>query len=257
MTTDQILLGVGLIWIFSLYLGWLPTYGSGTAAQLVLPTVTLAAFTAAKVARVLRGDLLESFGADWVRTAQAKGVPTLRLLIRHALRYAALPTLALLTVEVSYLVSGAVVVETLFAYDGIGKQLVDAVYNRDYPVVFATLYIFSLTGLVIGLSLAVLAVLGVSAMLGLWRGFVREVLALIGWIVVMVAIGFGMSALGVGGNAILLVDILLALLMGFEAASLRRWTGTSRRRASLGRASRGLTTQHRKRRARWPRSVPS
>jgi len=148
--TPNFLLGVGLIWLFSLYLGWLPTYGSGTAAQLVLPTITLAAFTVAKVARVLRGDLLEAFGADWVRTAQAKGVPTLRLLVRHALRYAALPTLALLTVEVSYLVSGAVVVETLFAYDGIGKQLVDAVYNRDYPVVQATVLVVAIAVVAVG-----------------------------------------------------------------------------------------------------------
>ncbi|WP_238010630.1 ABC transporter permease [Dactylosporangium sp. AC04546] len=143
------LLGIGLIWLFSLYLGWLPTFGSGTAAQLVLPTLTLAAFTGARVARLLRTELLEDAGADWMRTARAKGVPGLRILVRHALRHAALPVLALLTVEVSYLVSGAVVVETLYAYGGIGKQLVDAVFNRDYPVVQATVLVVAVGVIVI------------------------------------------------------------------------------------------------------------
>lgn len=143
------LLGIGLIWLFSLYLGWLPTFGSGTAAQLVLPTLTLAAFTGARVARLLRTELLEDAGADWMRTARAKGVPGLRILVRHALRHAGLPVLALLTVEVSYLVSGAVVVETLYAYGGIGKQLVDAVFNRDYPVVQATVLVVAVGVIVV------------------------------------------------------------------------------------------------------------
>lgn len=147
--TPNFLLGAGLIWFFAERLGWLPTYGSGTAASLVLPTITLAAFTGARVARVVRGDMLETFGADWIRTAYAKGAPPGRV-VRHALRYAGLPALALLTVEVSYLVSGAVVVESLYAYEGIGKLLVDAVFNRDYPVVQTTVLTVAIGVVVIG-----------------------------------------------------------------------------------------------------------
>lgn len=146
-------LGVLLIWWFAVQAGLLPAFGSGTAESLVLPTATLAAFTIARIARMLAAELEHGAGQDHLRTALAKGASPRRVLWRHALPNAFPPVAAMLVVEVSYLLSGAVVVEVLFAYNGIGKQLVDAVFARDYPIVQATVF-------VIGMLVVVVNVLG-------------------------------------------------------------------------------------------------
>lgn len=146
-------LGVLLIWWFAVKAGLLPAFGSGTAESLVLPTVTLAAFTIARIARMLAAELEHGAGQDFLRTALAKGASPRRVLWRHALPNAFPPVAAMLVVEVSYLLSGAVVVEVLFAYNGIGKQLVDAVFARDYPVIQAAVF-------VIGMLVVVVNVIG-------------------------------------------------------------------------------------------------
>lgn len=146
-------LGVLLIWWFAVEAGLLPAFGSGTPESLVLPTVTLAAFAIARIARMLAAELEHGAGQDFLRTARAKGASERRVLWRHALPNAFPPVAAMLVVEVSYLLSGAVVVEVLFAYNGIGKQLVDAVFARDYPIVQATVF-------VIGMLVVVVNVLG-------------------------------------------------------------------------------------------------
>lgn len=146
-------LGVLLIWWFAVKSGLLPAFGSGSFDTVVLPTVTLAAFTIARIARMLAAELEAGAGADHLRTALAKGASRRRVLWRHALPNAFGPVAAMLVVEVSYLLSGAVVVEVLFAYNGIGKLLVDSVFARDYPVVQATVF-------VIGMLVVVVNVLG-------------------------------------------------------------------------------------------------
>lgn len=147
------IVGVLLIYVAAVKLGWFPAFGSGTPAQLVLPTLTLAAFSAARTARMVAAELEQGAGQDYLRTALAKGASPRRVLWRHALPNAFPPVASMLVVEVSYLISGAVVIEVLFAYNGVGKQLVDAIYGRDYPIVQATVF-------VIGVLVIVVNVLG-------------------------------------------------------------------------------------------------
>ncbi|MFI6454876.1 ABC transporter permease [Streptosporangium amethystogenes] len=134
-------LGMLLLLLFSLWLGWLPSYGSESPLHSVLPTLTLAAFTVARVVRLVRAGLLEALSQDFIRTVRAKGGSRLRVLARHALPNAFPPVLAFLVVDSAYLLSSTVIVEQLYAYDGIGKQLVDAIFQRDYPIVQATVFV--------------------------------------------------------------------------------------------------------------------
>ncbi|MFD1826296.1 MULTISPECIES: ABC transporter permease [Mumia] len=134
-------LGVLLIYLLAVRLGWLPAFGSGTPATLVMPTLALAAFAVARTARMVAAELEQVEDQDFLRTASAKGASSRRVLWRHALPNAFPAVAAALVVEMSYLISGAVVVEVLFAYDGIGKELVDAIFARDYPLVQATVFV--------------------------------------------------------------------------------------------------------------------
>lgn len=138
------LLGILLLLVFALWLGWVPTYGSGTVSHLVLPVATLAGFTIARVMRLTRAGVVEALTADFTVAAYARGASRNQVLIQHALRSAAVPLVAFLTVEVAYLLSGTVVVETLFAYNGLGRQLVDSINSRDYPVVQASVFVIAL-----------------------------------------------------------------------------------------------------------------
>lgn len=145
-----------LIMLFSLSLDWLPTsgietiglgYGSGWAvfkdrvAHLVLPVLVLGVASAAGLARYTRGSLLEAIGEDYVRTARAKGVPEGRVVWKHAFLNALPPILTVVGLSVPFLLGGAVVVEKVFAWPGMGGLLVDAIYARDYPVVLAVNFI--------------------------------------------------------------------------------------------------------------------
>ena len=144
-------LGVGLIFVFAVQLGWLPAFGSGTPATLVMPTIALAAFAVARTARMVAAELEQGEGHDYLRTAYAKGASSRRVLWRHALPNAMPAVASALVVEVSYLLSGAVVVEVLFAYNGIGKRLVDAIFARDYPVVQAAVFVIGVFVIVVNL----------------------------------------------------------------------------------------------------------
>ena len=135
------LIGIGLIAFLAVRLGWLPSYGSGSVQQLVMPVLALSFFTVARTARMLAAELEELDDADFLRTARAKGASRARELWRHALPNATPPVISALVVEFSYLLSGAVVVEVLFAYSGIGKLLVDAIFQRDYAIVQASVFV--------------------------------------------------------------------------------------------------------------------
>jgi ABC-type dipeptide/oligopeptide/nickel transport system permease component len=141
-------LGLMLIQLFSVELGWLPITGSGAGLKaLILPAVSLGIAEAAILARLTRASMVETLQEDYVRTARAKGLPQRRILWRHALRGAFIPVLTMLGMQFGTLLGGAVVIENVFARQGLGTVVTRAVINRDAPVVqgvvlvAATLYV--------------------------------------------------------------------------------------------------------------------
>ena len=130
-------LGLMLIYLFAVQLRWLPTGGMGTMAHLVMPAVVLAAFYSARVARLTRSAVLDALGEDYVLTARAKGLGETRVIGKHTLRNSAIPIVTLAGLEAGQLLGGAVVTETIFAWPGLGRLTVQALLNRDFPVVMA------------------------------------------------------------------------------------------------------------------------
>ena len=130
-------LGLMLIYVFAVQLRWLPTGGMGGLAHLVMPSIVLAAFYAARVARLTRSAVLETLGEDYVLTARAKGLSERRVVGKHALRNSAIPVVTLAGLEAGQLLGGAVITETIFAWPGLGRLTVQALLNRDFPVVMA------------------------------------------------------------------------------------------------------------------------
>jgi len=128
-------LGPMLIILFAIDLRWLPVSGRGTWAQLVLPACTLGFGMASILTRMTRASVLEALGEDYVRTARAKGVSRSRILTRHALRNALAPVVTILGLQFGALLAGTVITETIFAWPGLGRLLIDAINQRDYPVV--------------------------------------------------------------------------------------------------------------------------
>jgi peptide/nickel transport system permease protein len=161
-------LGMVLILLFSVTFQWLPPSGVGEPGRpwylslhyLVLPVTTLAIVNLSVISRFTRSAMIDVLGADYVRTARAKGVREPWVVARHALRTALLPVVTILGIQFGRLLGGAVVTETVFAYPGIGRLVVTSIFNRDYPVVQGTLMlvvvIFLLTSLVVDLSYAYL-----------------------------------------------------------------------------------------------------
>ena len=129
------LLGVVLIIVFGVDLHWLPSSGTGSWKNLVMPAVAVGSFSAAVLARLLRSSLLEVLSQEYIRTAFAKGLRGRVVVVRHALRNAALPFITMLGLQVGFLLSGAVVAETIFAYPGVGRLAVEAISRKDVPVI--------------------------------------------------------------------------------------------------------------------------
>ncbi len=146
-------LGTLLILLFAVRLGWLPASGGAGPTSLLLPAVTLAAYPAATVARLLRASLLETLGQDYVRTARGKGLAPGVVLLRHALRNALLPALGFVGFQIGFLLGGAVVVEAVFAYPGVGRLALAAVADRDLPLVQA--FVVVLAALIVAAGLLV------------------------------------------------------------------------------------------------------
>jgi peptide/nickel transport system permease protein len=149
-------LGLMLIYLFSVQLRWLPTGGIGTLAHLVMPSVVLAAFFSARIARLTRSTMLEALGEDYVLTARAKGLAEARVIGKHALRNSAIPIVTLAGLEVGQLLGGAVVTETIFAWPGLGRLTVQALLNRDFPLVLAAVFVISVTYTLINLAVDLL-----------------------------------------------------------------------------------------------------
>jgi peptide/nickel transport system permease protein len=128
-------LGLLLIIVFGVKLGWLPVSGHGGLDHLVMPAFVLGGFYAAQVSRLTRTSLLDALAQDYVRTGRAKGLTGRALLFKHALRNAALPVLTVLGLHFGQMLGGALIVESIFAWPGMGRLAVQAVLGRDFPVV--------------------------------------------------------------------------------------------------------------------------
>ncbi len=144
-------LGLVLMQIFAVSLGWLPTSGSGTFKHMIIPSLVLGSGVAAVIARFTRSSLLETMKEDYIRTARAKGQQKWKVIWKHALRNALIPVVTMTGLQFGFLIGGAVVVEQVFAWPGLGTYLVDSILVRDYPVVQALIMLFSLQFLVVNL----------------------------------------------------------------------------------------------------------
>ena len=149
-------LGLMLILIFSVNLGLLPSSGRGTFAHLVLPALTLGGFFMARLTRLVRSGILDVLGQDYVRTARAKGLAERMVVIRHALKNAAIPIVTIVGLDIGTLLGGAVITETVFAWPGIGRLAIEAIAARDFPVVQADVFFIALAFVVINLGVDVL-----------------------------------------------------------------------------------------------------
>ena len=136
-------LGLMLILVFGLQLRWLPISGYGSAQHLVLPMIALGTFTAAAIARLTRNGVLQELRSDYVRTARSKGASGRRVVYAHALRNAAIPVVTVIGLQLGTLLSGAVITETIFAWPGVGRFVLIAVSQRDFPVVQASVVVFA------------------------------------------------------------------------------------------------------------------
>lgn len=140
--------GLLMILLFSLALGWLPSFGRGTWRHLILPGVTLGLFSTGLVARLTRASMLDVLNQDYIRTARAKGLKGMTVVYKHGLVNAAIAIVTILGLNLGNLLSGSVLTEVVFAYPGLGRLLVDAIFNRDYAtvqgaiLVVAMIYVF-------------------------------------------------------------------------------------------------------------------
>ena len=159
-------LGIVLMVIFALWLGWLPasgmyaSYGGGGVgdllSHLILPAVTLAAASITIIARLTRSTMLETLGQDFVRTARAKGVAESGVLLRHGLKNALIPIVTVVGVQAGYLLGGAVLTETVFAWPGVGTLMVQGILARDFPLVQGCVLVVALAFAVINLAVDLL-----------------------------------------------------------------------------------------------------
>lgn len=157
-------IGYALIYLFAIELSWLPVQGyqrlaeglGGFLERLILPSLTLAIILVALIARITRASVLEVLNADYVRTARAKGLAELPVLLRHVLRNAAVPIVTVIGLAVALLIGGVVVTESVYSIPGLGRLTVDAVLARDYPTVQAVVLLFSAVYVLINLLVDVI-----------------------------------------------------------------------------------------------------
>ena len=145
-------LGPLLMMIFALWLGWLPVSGMESPSAIVLPALTLGFGLAAILTRMTRASLLEVLHEDFIRTARAKGLPERTVILRHALRAALLPVVTIIGLQLGSLLAGAVITETVFSWDGVGRLLVESIEKRDYPVTQACVLVIALTYVLVNLT---------------------------------------------------------------------------------------------------------
>ncbi|WP_374712227.1 ABC transporter permease [Symbiobacterium terraclitae] len=145
-------LGILLIIVFGVQLRWLPAGGRTDWTSYILPAVTLAAYTCTSIMRILRSSMLGVLGQEFIRTARAKGLGERTVVYRHALRNALLPVVTVVGLQLGSLLSGSVITETIFAWPGVGRFVVQAIFNRDFFVVQAAVFLFALVIVAINLA---------------------------------------------------------------------------------------------------------
>jgi len=144
-------LGPVLMLIFAVWLGWLPVSGMESNTSIILPAVTLGFGLSAILTRMTRTSLLEVLNDDYIRTARAKGLTERVVILRHAMRAALLPIITIVGLQMGSLLAGAVITETIFSWDGIGRLLVESIEKRDYPVTQACVLVVALSYVVVNL----------------------------------------------------------------------------------------------------------
>lgn len=149
-------LGLMMIIVFAIELHLFPAAGADEPTSIIMPALTLALFSVGLIARMTRSSMLEVLGQDYVRTARAKGAPNRVVIFRHALRNALLPIMTVIGLQFGSLLGGAVVTETVFAWPGVGRLLVDSIFFRDYPVVQGLVLMFGTTFVVVNLLVDIL-----------------------------------------------------------------------------------------------------
>ncbi|WP_150552083.1 glutathione ABC transporter permease GsiC [Pandoraea soli] len=149
-------LGMLLMQVFSVQLGWLPTMGADSWKSYILPSITLGAAVSAVMARFTRSAFVDVLHEDFVRTARAKGLNEMRVVFKHALRNAMIPVVTMMGLQFGFLLGGSIVVEVVFNWPGLGRLLIDSVEMRDYPVIQALVLLFSLEFILINLVVDVL-----------------------------------------------------------------------------------------------------
>ena len=145
-------LGLMLIMLFSTTLNWLPSAGYGNPNHVVLPTITLAFFFMARLTRLVRSELLEVMSQDYIRTARSKGLPPGLIFRRHAFRNIAVPLITVLAVDFGALIGGAVVTEMIFAWPGVGRLMIQAIGQRDFPIIQAGAFVIAVAVLLANLA---------------------------------------------------------------------------------------------------------
>ncbi|MGI8549648.1 MAG: ABC transporter permease [Dehalococcoidia bacterium] len=153
-------IGLLLIFIFSVQLGWLPATGAGSPVSLLLPALTLGLPSSAVLARLVRSSMLEILQLDFIRTARAKGLPGRSVILRHALKNALIPVVTTIGIQLGALLGGTVIIETVFARPGLGQLMLQGVLNKDFPLVqgevLFTAAIYVLLNILVDLSYGVL-----------------------------------------------------------------------------------------------------
>ena len=136
-------LGLMLILVFSVYLGWLPTSGMGGFKKLIMPSFTLGASAAAAITRLTRSTMLDVLDTEYIRMARIKGVPEMFVITKHAFKNAMIPVVTVVALNLIFLINGTVITETIFNWPGVGRLVVDSILARDYPVVQTCLLLAS------------------------------------------------------------------------------------------------------------------
>jgi ABC-type dipeptide/oligopeptide/nickel transport system permease component len=133
-----------LMLVFAVTLHWLPTTGYGSWRHLVLPALTLASYPMAAIARLVRANMLDVLGMEYVKAARAKGLGETRVVLKHALKNAAIPAVTVIGLQFGLLLGGSIVCEMIFAWPGVGRLIIFAIYNRDYPLVEAAVFVMAM-----------------------------------------------------------------------------------------------------------------
>ena len=144
-------LGPLLIILFSLQLGWLPVSGRGGISHLILPAITIGTAMAAILTRMIRSSLLDVLDEDYITTAKAKGLPYKRVILKHALKNALIPVITIVGLQIGALLTGSIITEMIFAWPGLGRLTIQAIYTRDYPLVQGCVLVIAMSYVLVNL----------------------------------------------------------------------------------------------------------